>query len=232
MPLRFIPRETELPILQGPLRGRRWIAGSSTHGCWLGSYEYEKQRLFQRVLKPGDVVFDLGANVGFYTLLASQLVGPAGTVCSFEPLPKNLRYLRKHLELNRVGNVQVLDTAVGNQNGTVYFQVHSDPSMGMISDQMTASSIEVDCIMLDDAIINEKLRAPNVLKIDIEGAEHEALEGAQHTLREFHPTIFLATHGADVHARCCRMLRSFGYELRPMGAASLDEAKEILAVHE
>src|ERR1700748_2608728 len=72
-PFRLIPAAATVPILQGPLRGRGGIVGSATHGCWLGSYEFETQRAFGRLVNGGDVVYDLGANVGFYTLLAAQL---------------------------------------------------------------------------------------------------------------------------------------------------------------
>ena len=82
-PLRLIPCGAQMTILQGPLRGKRWIAGSSDHGCWLGSYEYPKQRAFSAAISHGDVVYDLGANVGFYSLLASVLVGTKGQVFSF-----------------------------------------------------------------------------------------------------------------------------------------------------
>ncbi len=58
---------------QGPLRGKKWIVGSSTHGCWIGSYEHKKQRTFWLSLRPNDVVYDIGANVGFYTLLAATV---------------------------------------------------------------------------------------------------------------------------------------------------------------
>jgi hypothetical protein len=75
VPLRLIPRTLVLPILQGALRGKKWTAGSATHGCWLGSYEYHKQKALQQRLKAGEVVYDIGANVGFYSLLSSVLVG-------------------------------------------------------------------------------------------------------------------------------------------------------------
>ena len=74
LPLALIPAVLPMPVLQGPLRGYWWITGSSNHGCWLGSYEYDKQRLFARMIRAGDVVFDIGANVGFYTLLAASRV--------------------------------------------------------------------------------------------------------------------------------------------------------------
>ena len=76
--LNLIPRDYEVPILQGKLKGQKWIVGSSNHGCWLGSYEYEKRLRFEGEVQKDSVVYDIGANVGFYTLLASKLVGGNG----------------------------------------------------------------------------------------------------------------------------------------------------------
>ena len=98
-PLSLIPAETRLPIMQGTLRGHRWVVGSSNHGCWLGSYERNQQILLEKYLKEGDVIFDIGAHVGFYTLLGSVLVGGSGQVVAFEPVPKNLMYLKTHLQI-------------------------------------------------------------------------------------------------------------------------------------
>ncbi|MHB9011046.1 MAG: hypothetical protein ACYC49_02335 [Ignavibacteriaceae bacterium] len=75
LPLKLIPAKTVLPIMQGPLKGKKWIKGSSINGCWLGSYENDKQILFREYIKEGMVVYDIGANAGFYTLLSSLLVG-------------------------------------------------------------------------------------------------------------------------------------------------------------
>ncbi len=111
LPFRLIPTNAQMRILQGHLRGKKWIAGSGNHGYWLGSYEYQKQKIFSEEIRPGDVVYDLGANVGFYSLLASFLVGPKGRVYSFEPLPSNLEFLRNHLALNKVSNCVVYGVA-------------------------------------------------------------------------------------------------------------------------
>src|SRR5579871_1243331 len=99
-PFRLIPRSAAVPILQGPLRGKRWVVGSATHGCWLGSYEQDKQQCFAGAVSVGSVVYDIGANVGFYSLLASVLVGVSGAVYSFEPVPRNCHFLRRHVDLN------------------------------------------------------------------------------------------------------------------------------------
>jgi protein-L-isoaspartate O-methyltransferase len=120
-PLRLIPPSTVVPILQGALRGKKWTVGSATHGCWLGSYEYRKQKALRREMKTGQVVYDIGANVGFYSLLASVIVGETGHVYSFEPFPENLRELRKHLEMNRIRNCTVIDAAVSSADGEAIF---------------------------------------------------------------------------------------------------------------
>src|SRR3989344_699308 len=88
--LRLIPKETVLPIIQGPLRGKRWVIGSLHLGSWLGSYELANQKFFQTHITRGTIVYDIGANVGIFSLLAEQL---GGVVYAFEPLSRNYYYL-------------------------------------------------------------------------------------------------------------------------------------------
>ncbi len=80
----------------------KWIVGSSNHGCWLGSYELKKQNQLVKYLKPGMIVYDIGAHVGFYTLIISKAVGPNGMVYAFEPFPDNIIFLKKHISLNKL----------------------------------------------------------------------------------------------------------------------------------
>lgn len=83
--LKLIPKKTILPILQGPLRGSKWIVKAGVGGYWLGSYEVADQSLMVNNINKGDVVYDIGAHVGFFTLLASKLTGVKGKVYAFEP---------------------------------------------------------------------------------------------------------------------------------------------------
>ena len=93
--LKIIPPNFVLPILQGRLRGKKWVIGSGVFGYWLGTYEFEKQKLFTKTVKKGDIVFDVGAQAGFYSLLAAELIGEKGKVFAFEPMPDNISYLKK-----------------------------------------------------------------------------------------------------------------------------------------
>ena len=210
LPLRLIPAGWVVPILSGSLRGRRWVTGSATHGCWLGTYERDTQLILREHIGTGGVVYDLGANVGFFTLLASKLVGRSGVICSFEPLPRNLDYLERHLQLNEIENVRVFPVAVSAQSGTARFASAQSPSMGGLR---AAGDIEVKTETLDGLFASGAIPPPTLMKIDVEGAEYEVLTGAARVLAGSRPVILLSAHGYTQRDRCSTLLREAGYEL-------------------
>jgi FkbM family methyltransferase len=225
-PLRLIPRTMVVPILQGPLRGKKWTVGSSNHGCWLGSYEYHKQRALQHELKIGDVVYDIGANVGFYSLFASIIVGDTGHVYSFEPFPENLRELRKHLEMNHIKNCTVIGAAVSSADGEAIFDASHDRCTGHLA---VNGSLRVRTIALDGLLLRNEIRPPNLMKIDIEGAEFECLQGGSNVIQEFRPVIFLATHGREIHSACTELLAKWNYRLTPLYGQLVESTDELIA---
>lgn len=227
LPLRLIPRGLTVLILQGPLRGSKWIVGSGNHGYWLGSYEMEKVVRFAQAVPSGATVFDLGANVGYYTLLSAARAGPSGRVFAFEPLPRNLDYLRRHLALNRIANAIVVPAAVSDRGGTIRFAEDASTSRGRIGSE---GGIEVRSIGLDEWIEREQIPDPNLLKIDIEGAEFLALQGARNMLRRAHPQIFLSTHSGKVHRDCLGLLESLGYRVESLDGRAAERSRDILAV--
>jgi FkbM family methyltransferase len=216
-----------MPILQGTLRGQRWIVGSSTHGCWLGTYEYEKQQLFAKTVRAGFTVYDLGGHVGFYTLLASTRAGISGRVVVFEPLPRNIHYLRRHLALNKAVNVTVVEAAVSDRAGTARFAQGEATMMGHLSDE---GALEVKTVALDALIAEHGFPLPQVIKIDIEGGELKALQGAIKTLEIGRPIIFLATHGRELHRNCCELLASLTYDLHSLDSQPLEICSEICGI--
>src|SRR5262245_16362785 len=148
-PLRLIPKQDVVPILQGPLSGKRWIVGSGIHRMWLGSYEPSKMALAARWVRSGDTVFDIGAHVGIYTLLFSVRVGQTGRVIAFEPSPRNLIYLRRHLDLNRVCNTSVVDVAVCESTGNARFDPGPNSSQGCLA---PGGSLPISTTTVDDYV--------------------------------------------------------------------------------
>ena len=226
--LRFLRPGRIMPILSGRLRGKKWIVDSSLPNCWLGTYEKEKQALFSRTVSPKSTVFDIGGNVGFYSLLASELVGPEGRVFVFEPLPRNLDYLRQHLELNKSSNITVIEAALSYKNGFAFFDAGPDGEMAQIS---SSGKSRVRTCTLDQLYEHGQIPIPDIINMDIGGAEFAALCGAKSLLSKAHPTIFLTTHGNPVHRECCAFLDLLGYRLAPIDGEPLDNSRELIATH-
>jgi FkbM family methyltransferase len=225
-PLRLIPRSAVLPILQGPLRGKKWTTGSGAHGYWLGSYECQKQRALQRELQDGDVVYDIGANVGFYSLLASVLVGDSGHVYSFEPVPGNLQELRRHLEINHVRNCTVIGAAVNSADGEAIFDPSGDRCTGRLA---ATGSLRVRTVALDSLVSRKEIPPPNLMKIDIEGAELECLRGAAAMIQKSRPVVFLATHGPENHTACIKLLAKWNYRVTSLDGSPSESSDELIA---
>ena len=225
-PLRLLPRGQVVPILSGPLRGWSWIMGVGLHGCWVGTYEQEKQRRFAAELRAGQVVYDIGANVGFYTLLASRRVGADGRVFAFEPSPDNVRHLRQHLELNRCRNAVVFDCALADKEEEAGF----DDTTCYTGRLAASGRVKVKVRTLDWLLARGQIAPAEIVKIDVEGAELAVLKGGENFFRCCRPALFLATHSAPLHQSCCALLREWGYRLQPMrGSEPVNETDEILA---
>ena len=215
--VRAVPKGATVRVLQGRLRGARWIAGASNAGYWLGSYEVDVQQLVGELLGDGDVFYDVGANVGFFTLLAGRVVGPTGHVYAFEPLPENLGYLRRHVDLNGCENVTVVAAAVSDRCGRAGFG--GEKSKAKL---MEAGPIDVETVALDELWDAGRLRSPAVVKMDVEGGELSALRGMRRLLAATRPHVLIEFHGQyvdglDVDTECRTILRELGYRLEKVG---------------
>lgn len=208
--LSLLPRGQTVYVLSGPLRGAKWVLGCGTHGCWLGTYEARNQRELIRLVKPGDCVYDIGANVGFYTLLASKAVGSTGRVLAFEPFPSNVDILSRHLRLNRLTNATLVDAAVSDCERTSRFQTGESCEQGRLNE---TGELEVRTVTLDAGRARGDWPAPNLMKIDVEGAESQVLAGAKTILSTDRPTILLACHGTSQFQACTDLLRAAGYQI-------------------
>lgn len=149
-------------------------------------YEPHVTRVFARLLRPGAVVVDVGANVGWYTLLAAARVGPSGQVYAFEPGAESCRLLEQSAAWNAFGHVRVFECAVSDVEGVVGFGL--DDSNGRIShERVRESPLQVRSETLDRALAGE--RRVDVIKVDVEGAEARVLRGARALLERDRPVL-------------------------------------------
>jgi hypothetical protein len=124
--------------------------------------------------------------------------------------------------------VIVIEAAVSNKSEKIAFDEGRESSIGHISE---TGKLQVSSVMLDNLVSSGVVPLPQFVKIDIEGAELLALLGAKQILATSHPTIFLATHGNEVHAECCLLLSSLGYQVQPIDERPLEKSSEILALY-
>lgn len=218
-PFRLMPDSATLPVLTGINRGMKWIAGSATHGAWLGTYESDKQQQLARLLKSGMTFYDVGANAGFYTLAAARLVGERGHVFAFEPLAENVANLRRHVQLNQLQNVSIIQAAVADTQSLSGFNIAPSRAMGSLSE---GADYWVPTVSLDQAIASYGLLPPDIIKLDVEGAESRVLAGAEALLRAGKATWLIALHGDAQRTQCLNVLQSYGYRVHRVDGIALE----------
>lgn len=155
-----------------------------------GSYEPEIEALLRRLLRPGMRVVDLGANLGFFTMLAACLVGPSGHVLAVEPNPDNVALIEASRQLNGFAHVTVAQLAAGRGIGLLMLNTsHSNGTTYKMAEGLEGVMMarSVACVPLD-ALVDATKRV-DLIKIDVEGAEYNALLGAEGLLRRDRPTI-------------------------------------------
>lgn len=176
-------------------------------------------------VRHGCVFYDLGANVGFYSLMAAVLSDP-GKVYAFEPLPENLDYLNRHIKLNHIRNIEVLALTISNEEGSARFTLNKNLEMGRLEPD---GDLQVQITTLDSLLQRNAIAPPNCIKMDVEGAELRALLGAKECFAKHRPRLFLSTHSKELHRECCRLLTSWNYEYEYIAQQPLENRAELLA---
>jgi FkbM family methyltransferase len=209
-------------ILRGTGQGLRFNVAGSHSGFILGNHEPEVQELLAGVLRPGMVYYDVGANVGFFAVIAARLLGPTGEVVCFEPLPQNARQIEYNARLNGFSNIGVRCEALGGSNRTDVLNTSAEPTWGMLSTvgkrpEQASGQITVEVRTLDSLCAGAGLPGPDVIKMDIEGAEAEALQGASATMTASRPLLIIELHRTN--AAVTAILDRLGYVCAVLGSA-------------
>jgi FkbM family methyltransferase len=206
----------------GPAKGIQLELNPRTGEPYLrGEVEVAIQKVLVERLLPGMIFYDLGANIGFFSLLAARLVGASGRVFSFEPDAEVAARLRRNIALNEFSTITVVEAGAWSANANVRFVPAdaSSPDRGtgkfLLDDNQTTGT-EVHCVALDDFI--RTAPAPDAIKCDVESAELEALRGAKGLLETRGPWILCEMH-SEANDRMARdFLRNVGYEIETVDA--------------
>ncbi|WP_405849185.1 FkbM family methyltransferase [Streptomyces niveus] len=156
-----------------------------------GVWEPHMTRWLQKRLRPGDTFIDVGANIGYYSVLASQLVGDGGRVVAIEASPVFHQKLQQQVRLNNCGNVRALNGAVSDERKMLTFVLASSANMGANSivpyDGPAESSFEIEALPLPEILTAAEIASVRVIKIDVEGAEGPVVRGLAPMLDKLRP---------------------------------------------
>lgn len=198
----------------------------------LGVYEPGTVKNFQEKIKPGDVVLDIGAHIGYYTLMAAKRVGKQGRVYAFEPSYDNFALLTKNIKINGYKNVALVNKAVAESTKKAKLFL-SRVSSGMHSlidiDSDNKNTIPVNAVGIDDFFGKNPPRV-SVIKMDIEGGEYGAVEGMTHLLKKSKHLTLFAEFSPFAIRRAKRSPRGFLSLLKSCGFKlySIDESRNLL----
>lgn len=173
-------------------------------------YEPDKQKAIAALMPANGVFFDVGANIGLHTYFVSKHF-PSTRIFCFEPLPDNLAYLNETISRNNIRNITVEGSAVSAKAGESFFDVSNSNFKGKLSSEKTA--LRVSMITLDDFVRENKVY-PDLIKIDVEGAEEDVLLGAAAMIKQCTPAFIIELHNPVQDVRVAAILQAHGYHIQ------------------
>jgi len=186
----------------------------------LGLHEPNTFEVFDLFVRPGDVVADIGANVGYFSRYLSKKVGQQGHVYAFEPIPQTFKTLKRTLELNMLKNVTPVNLASGDHVGevTMYLShTHYMASLDLKWATDAGGETKVPCTTID-AFFGELGKKPDFIKMDIEGGGVYALKGMEQTIKVHQPVLFLESHTPGEDKAIGQALSLAPYEVYRVGS--------------
>jgi FkbM family methyltransferase len=205
-------------IQRGLGRGLRFNGADSAVGFLLGTHDPDVQFAMGRLLQPGMTVYDIGANVGFTAVIAARQVASEGKVVCFEPLAGNAAQIQHNAELNQFTNIEVRQLALGPSDGAAEFRVSESPTWGRLAMAGAAPrqrGIEQVVVRsLDSLAGSEGLPPPQVIKLDVEGAEADVIAGGKQLIATARPVMVIELH--HTYAAVLDVLSGLDYTVQPL----------------
>ena len=224
---RINPEPNPIADLCGPLAGQRMRVNWTAHKTYVfGTHEPHIMQTIKDVVRPGWTAVDIGANIGYSTLLLASCVGPTGRVLAFEPLPQNFKMLEENIQLNGHTNIRAEHLALMDQPGQVELRTATAGALSWTASSMTEASqaVEsqsVEAVTLDDYAQRNSIAKIDFIKMDVEGAEAAVIAGMNAILIQQKPLMLVEIHGYDRigenHPALLR-LRAQNYKITDLGS--------------
>jgi FkbM family methyltransferase len=197
-------------IESGPMKGMSLVVGEHvSHAHISGNYELETQLAIDRLVAPEFVCYDLGASIGYLSLLMAR---KARLVFAFEPTVHAAAEIRKHAAANELQNITIVPSPVSDAVRTVRFTVNNNAYGSRIAGaQSKWPTVDLTTVTLDDFVKSNP--SPDFIKIDVEDEEAKVLEGARSILRERKTAICCELHSEKSARRVQDILSAYGYKL-------------------
>jgi len=183
-------------------------------------YEKENFSFLKAQAKPGSTVLDIGAHIGLFSVIASEITGDKGKIFSFEPSPSTTAFLKKTIHINsKDAVIEPVQQAMSNETGKITFFVSDDKidnsnSLVSYKDDRKLTGIEVDMNTIDNFVATKKINNLSFIKIDVEGAEYDALRGGTTTFATQRPAFILAIHPIPIKAKGDKLEDIYDYVLK------------------
>jgi FkbM family methyltransferase len=208
-----IAERLPVPIIGGVNRGRWWSLASAGAGYATGRRAVPQMDLINALVRPGDVVWDVGAHHGYMTLCAAARAGSTGHIHAFEPSARNRRILERHMRWNRMSRVRVHAHALSSFEGESMLG-------GGLTSKSNALGVGEERVSVRTGaslIASGECRAPSFLKLDVEGEEGAVVEGLGRAL-PLDARLLIAVHSAEADRKCEKLLAPLGFQLLPSPA--------------
>jgi FkbM family methyltransferase len=234
----YLPREgkREVPVA-GDVRFLADMANEQQRQMFVGCFAREVSHWIRRILRTGDTFVDVGANVGYVTLLGAARVGRGGRVVAVEPYPPNFRILTEQVERNRLGYVKLMPVALSDEPGSLRLyappaEEHRDYNVSYVKSE-NYQAVDVPTRKLDDVLDELGIETVRLMKVDVEGAEPKVFAGGerslgagrvQHVISEINGP-YLVKVGSSPR-KVCEQMKGMGFEFAKVGSRGVEVGDE------